>query len=126
MINETERAEMAKKVEVVEVETPNPKSLDEIKMLISKHQIGPESGSKARELLIEGLDNIKSRIEYNEKLKEAGNISLNVDQMGGWVHNLIRDTMGGKINSAKQTIIWEIKGKTVEYNPYDGNLEYAN
>lgn len=103
----------------------DPQSLDEIRKLIKEHGLGPESESKARSLLIEGLDNIKGRVEYNNKLKEAGNISLDVDQMGGWVHNLVRDTLGGKIDSARQIITWEIKGKKIEYNPYSGQLEYA-
>lgn len=106
-------------------EPVNPQSIDEIRMLIKKHQLDdPES--KARNLLIEGLNTIKGRIEYNNKLKEAGNMFLDVDQMGGWVYNLIRDTVGGKINSHTQTIMWEIKGKTIEYNPYNGNLKYAD
>ena len=104
----------------------NPQNMDEINKLIKEHQLGIDSGSKARSLLIEGFDNIKSRVEYNQKLKEAGNISLDVESMGGWIHNLVRDTLGGKIDSARQIITWEIQGKVIEYNPYDGKLEYAS
>lgn len=109
-----------------EIKKANPQSIEDIKMLINKHQLGVDSKSEARNLLIEGLNNIKFRIEYNEKLKEAGNISLDVEKMGGWVHNLVRDTLGGTINSTKQTISWKINNRTIEYNPYNGNVEYAD
>jgi len=108
------------------IKEANPKNMDEIKQLIKEHQLNPGSESKARSLLIEGFDTIKSRLEYNKKLKAAGNISLNVEHMGGWIHNLVRDTLGGKINSARQIITWEINNKTIEYNPYSGTLEYAD
>jgi hypothetical protein len=107
-------------------EPVEPKSVDEIKKLIKEHHLDIDSGSKSRELLIEGLDNIKGRIEYNKKLKEAGGVCLNVEHMGGWVHNLIRDTLGGKINSSKQTVMWEIDDRIVEWDPRNGNLEYAS
>jgi len=103
-----------------------PKNIDEINKLIKQHQLGPENGSYHRKLLMEGLENIRSRIEYNQKLAEAGNISLDVNNMGGWVHNLIRDTVGGKINCSNMTIEWIINGKKIEFNPYDGSVKYAS
>ena len=103
----------------------NPQSMDEIKKLIKEHKLD-QSESRAKSLLIEGLDNIRGRIEYNKKLKDAGNVSLDVESMGGWVHNLVRDTLGGKIDSERQMVTWEIGGKKIEYNPYDGKLEYAD
>lgn len=110
---------------VTNIESANPQSIGEIRKLIEKHQLNNPQ-SQTRSLLIKGLDVIKGRIEYNNKLKEAGNISLDVNQMGGWISNLVRDTLGGKINSTKQTIMWEIDGKIIEYNPYDGSLGYAD
>lgn len=102
---------------------PNPQSMDEIKKLI-REQLRP--GSKNHDLLIEGIENIKSRIEYNNRLKEAGEIYLDVNEMGGWVHNLVRDTLGGQIDSSKLLIKWEIGDKIVEYNPNTGKVEYAS
>jgi len=105
--------------------TPNPKSMGEIKELIHKHQIGVDSKSRARELLIEGFDNIKSRVEYNNKLREADNITIDIEKTGGWIHNLVRDTVGGTINSTRQIIMWEINGETIEFDPYSGSVENA-
>jgi len=102
----------------------NPKSMDEIKSLIEKHQRKPGSEAKSYSLLIEGFDIIKSKLEYNEKLRDAGNISVEV-QAGGWINNMVRDMIGGSIVASKLVIEWKIDGKIIEYNPYDGVLRHA-
>jgi len=105
-------------------EKPNPINMDEIKALIKEHELN--SNSKAHDLLIEGFETIKSRMEYNNKLKEAGEMYLDVNEMGGWVYNLVRDTLGGQIDTSKLVIKWEINNKIVEYDPYSGKIEYAS
>lgn len=103
-----------------------PNNIEEVKILVKKHGFEPGSESQNRKLLEEGLDTIRKRIEYNRQLSEAGNINLDVTSMGGWVHNLVRDTLGGRINSEKQTIFWDIKNQVVEFNPFTGKVEYAS
>jgi hypothetical protein len=104
-----------------------PKNIDEIRELIKKHMLGPEEKSYNRQLLMEGIENIRNRMDYNTKLKEAGNISLNVNQMGGWIHSFIRDTTGGRFNCNSFVIEWTVNGdKIVEFNPYTGAIAYAN
>ena len=100
----------------------NINSIDDIKQLIKKHNMDAESKAYNRELLIEGFKNIQSRIEYNKKLKEAKIIDLDVNKMGGWIYNLIRDTIGGKINCDKLVVEWNINGEIIEFEPFSGEV----
>lgn len=100
----------------------SPKCVSDIRSLIKEHQLLPKSGSYNRKLLDEGLQTIKGRVEYNKKLKESGNINLDVSDMGGWIHNLVRDTLGGKINCEDLSIEWDINNKTIKWNPISDEI----
>lgn len=108
----------------------NPKSLDEIRTLIKQHKLGPDASiteSYNRKLLVEGFVNIKNRVEYNKKLEEAGNVSLDINSVaGGWITNLVRDTIGGKINCVDLTVEWVINGKKIIFDPISGSVNYAS
>lgn len=108
-----------------DVKSVNPRSVDEIKTLIQQHGLGPDSKSYSRALLIEGFEHLKNRIDYNQKLQEAGNISVDVSHTSGWIHNLIRDTLGGQIDNVAQKIFWIINNKRIEFDPYSGEIGYA-
>lgn len=108
-----------------EIEPANPQSVEEIKMLIKKHGLNPGSESYSRKLLVEGLEHIQHRIEYNKQLKEAGGISVDVEYSSGWVHNLVRDTLGGQIECATQRIYWVLNGQRIEFDPDSGEVEHA-
>ena len=102
-----------------------PKSIEEIKQLIRKENLGPDQESYNKKLIVEGFDTIKHRTEYNNQLKEANNISIDVQNVSGWIHNLVRDLLGGSVNSQKQVIEWHINNKTIEFNPYSGTVSYV-
>jgi hypothetical protein len=104
-----------------------PKNMDEIKALIKLNLLAPGEQSYNRKLLMEGLDNILKRIDYNTKLKEANNISLDIGQIGGgWIQHFIRDTLGGQFNCNTKLIEWKINDQTIEFNPFTGSIAYAN
>jgi hypothetical protein len=112
--------------EIQDIKPEDPKNIDEVRQLIKKHQLGPKYKSYNQQLMLEGLENVKSRLEYNKALTEHGSAGLDVEHMGGWIHNLIRDTLGGKLNCEKQVIVWELDGKTIEFNPHNGKVDYAD
>lgn len=93
------------------METVDVKSVDDIRKLIDLHGLSPTHNTKARDLLLEGFELIRHRIEYNNLI----NSDLNVDDMGGWIHQFVRDKLGGKIAGDKVT--WTINSQTVIMNP---------
>ena len=108
------------------IEPPQPKSIDEIKKIIKNIGLNPGSESYNRKMLIEGLEYVKNKVEYNNRLKEAENHYIKTEDLGGgWIAHFVRDTMGGEINPEDQTIVWHIDGKDIKFNPSDGTVEYV-
>jgi hypothetical protein len=107
------------------LEKPNPRSISEIKTLISTLNLEPGNESYNRKLLEDGFENIKNRIKFNEALKEANNISIDVEHVGGWINNFVRDTLGGSIDVKNQIIYWDIQGTKIVFDPFGGNIDYA-
>lgn len=97
------------------INPPVIKSIADIKELIKKHYLMPDSDSEARRLMVEGFEFIKQRISYNTLLKTESGYGLDVDNMKGWIHIMVKDKLGGIIKGDK--IIWEIDNKKIVMNP---------
>ena len=103
-----------------------PKNISEIKQIIKNAYLDPGSKSQNRKMLIEGLEHIKNRVEYNKKLKEADSYYIDAKDLGGgWISHFVRDTMGGQIDAKSQTIVWTIDTQKIIFNPATGTVEYA-
>jgi hypothetical protein len=108
------------------IEPPQPRNISEVKQIIKDAYLTPGSESQNRKMLIEGLEHIKNRVEYNTKLKEAGDYHIKTEDLGGgWISHFVRDTMGGQIDAITQTIVWTIDNKKIIFNPSSGTVEYA-
>lgn len=102
-------------------EAPNVTSVADIERLIKEHHLFPDSESESRRLLVDGFNCIKARLEYARQLNERFGFGLNVDHMNSWIHDLVKNKLGGRIRDDK--IEWDISGKKVVMDPISCSIE---
>ncbi len=117
---------------VVEISCDLPWNDPETKKSGVDKVIGTTVDSSMRQLLIDGLDVVKKRLESQNKLKEQIEqaskddefpISLtawDVDSMRFHVDSLIERKLGGKRRGL--VIYWKIEEGEFEFEPYQGKL----
>ena len=101
-------------------DVPHIKSVGDAKKLIKKLHLDPGSESHNRQLLDDGLQLIKHRMEYNEQL----GLGLDINSMGGWITQFIRDQLGAIIRDMK--IVWILDDKTIIWDPSTGEVNDVN
>lgn len=105
--------------EIVPPKKPNPKNIEEIKLLINKNGLEPGSESYNRKLMDDGIQNIKSRKLFNEQLENGLDVQ---DMECGWFSNFIRDNLGGTFDSENMVVYWEINDRKIIFDPNSGKV----
>lgn len=95
-------------------------TLSEVKQKIKEHNMQPGSDSVNRKRLEEGIEITKNRIKFNDAIKSG----LNVNDMKGWVDNLIMDKLGGKRIGLK--VHWDNNGKIITWDPITNEFIESN
>lgn len=97
-------------------EPPIVHSVKDVEKLLKTHHLHPDSKSQNRKLLVEGIEIVKNRMKFNKLVDSR----LNVDDMGGWFSNFVKNKLGGTTRGA--LVIWELDNKTIILDPISGQI----
>ena len=86
----------------------------------NQYIVDPGTRSRNHELLIDGMNIVRHRMQYNEMLDNG----FDINEMHFWVDDLIRDRLGGFRKDDK--VCWQVDDQLAQFDPFTGELTWTS